>query len=166
SISSLATSDHRITVITRSPDWRPFLVLRNPSLNVSVAAGFPANVESSFHFRDGRLVVFDQSCHTLWLRFHFQQRLLEIEIDGKLVGKLEGKPLIFGLERGLLAQNPKELFVELDGTSRLRLRHVPRLIIKEDDFTLKVGALLVQVDDLKPLLAFRVNVQSAVIVLF
>ena len=91
-------------------------------LNVSVAAGLTTNVESSFHFRDGRLVVFDQSCHTLWLRFHFQQRLLELEIDGKLVGKLEGEPLIFRLERGLLAQNAKELFVELDGTSSLAIR--------------------------------------------
>src|SRR5215472_16283461 len=128
-------------------------------LHVSIAAGLAANVESSFHFRDGRLVVLDQSCHTLWLRFHFQQRLLEIQIDGKLVGKLEGEPRIFRLKSRLLSQNAKELFVELDSISRLRLRHVPRLIIKEDDFTLKVGALLVQVDDLKPLLAFRVNIQ-------
>src|SRR5215472_18767066 len=134
-------------------------------LNVSVAAGLTTNVESSFHFRDGRLVVFDQSCHTLWLRFHFQQRLLEIEIDGKLMRKLEREPLIFRLERGLLSQNPKELFVELDSTSRLRLWHVAGLIIKEDNLALKVRALLVQVDDLKPLLAFSVNVQPAVIVL-
>src|SRR5262249_20996791 len=90
----------------------------------------------------------------------------EIQVDGKLVGELEGEPGILLLKGRLLAQNAKEVFVELDSASRIRLRHVARLIIKENDLTLKVGALLFQVDDLKPLVAFRVNVQAAVIILF
>src|SRR5262249_33982153 len=90
----------------------------------------------------------------------------EIQVDGKLVGELEREAWILLLKGRLLAQNAKEVFVELDSASRVRFRHVARLIIKENDFALKIGALLVQVDNLKPLLAFRVNVQAAVIILF
>ena len=135
-------------------------------MHVAVAAGALARLQCLFYFGNCGAIVLGKRLNPLRLRFHLQQRLLEVEIDRQLMGKMEGERGSIGLDFRALSQNGKKLLVQLD-QRRFRISaDLRRLIIKLRYLALKVRTLLVQALNLKPLPAFSSNVEPAIIIFF
>src|SRR5579862_528334 len=133
---------------------------------VSISAGLLPDSQSLFNSGNGGLVILNQGLQPQRFRFHFQERLLEIQVHRKLVRQLERAAKICRFEFGLLSQNLKELGVELQGALSVRVRDLGGIVIKEENFTLEKRTFLIELNNLKSLSSLGVNVHAAIVIFF
>src|SRR6476646_1903653 len=133
-------------------------------MHMAVAAGSLAHAQAVFYFGNCCLVVLREYLYAFRFGFHFQQCLLKVQVYGQVLRQTEREISRVPLDLNRLSHYGKKLLVQLNDGVRGVLAHDGWLIVKKSDLSLKERALLVYLDDLKKLYAFRRNVHPAVFI--
>ncbi|MGC2170276.1 MAG: hypothetical protein WA555_07720 [Candidatus Sulfotelmatobacter sp.] len=136
-------------------------------MDVPVAAGFFAGAAGPLEVGENGFEVMDEQGKAFSFRANREQLLLEIQIEGQRTGEIERQYRGIGGGEILLRAGDAEQFgVQFKGAQGVFTERTAGLVFKHKDFSLEVGAFMVDADEFEGLAALGDDVEAAVLIFF